>query len=115
MQQQISMFFRNARRKSIKRKNENEGGKGKVDKDSTKVPKIGDDSTTTKRNLNLLKKAKENEFSRHTFHKLIKDTYTARREYIQHEAKATLEIIKEYTFLSEPEHVSTLNCRVYTV
>ena len=56
MQQQISMFFRNARRKSVKRKNENEGGKGKVDKDSTKVPKIGDDSTTTKRNLNLLKK-----------------------------------------------------------
>ena len=38
----------------MKRKNDNEGGKGKVDKDSTKVPKTGDDSITTKRNLDLL-------------------------------------------------------------
>jgi hypothetical protein len=88
------MFFPNARRKSVKRKNDNEGGKGKVDKDSTKVPKTGDDSITTKRNLDLLKKAKENEFSRDTFQKLVKDTYTARRDYIQHEAKSTLEVIK---------------------
>jgi hypothetical protein len=50
-----------------------------------------------------------------TFQKLVKDTYTARRDYIQHEAKSTLEIIKEYTFLSEPEHVSKLNYRVYTI
>ena len=78
----------------MKRKNDNEGGKGKVDKDSTKVPKTGDDSITTKRNLDLLKKAKENEFSRDTFQKLVKDTYTARRDYIQHEAKSTLEVIK---------------------
>ncbi len=110
MQQQISMFFRNARRMSVvKRKSEKMESEKNEGRESVKIVKGSEDDDVSKqRKINLLKKSREREFSKETFKKLVDDTFTYRREYIQHEAKSAKDILNECPFLVEPQHVSKL-------
>lgn len=70
------MFFRNARRKSVPKERKSSGESLSTSrKDSmcmSKKAKI--DSTSTQRNLDLLKKAKQSDFSKETFKKLVDET-----------------------------------------
>ena len=99
------MYFRNARRKStVKRKLEVDNP-GVSEKNVPKTKK-GGDNTSLERNLALLKKSKEEDFSKETYKKLLNDTFNHRREFIEHKATSTKEILKEYPFLCNPQHVS---------
>lgn len=74
----------------------------------TKV-KVADDANSVERNVNLLKNAKEGDFAKGTYCKLIADTFQHRRQFIEQKATSTKQIIMEYPFMTQPEHVSKLN------
>ena len=102
------MFFCNARRKSVPKEKRISGESPSTSRKesacASKKAKI--DTTSTQRNLDLLRKAKQSDFSRETFKKLEDETYQSRREFIQHEAQSTEHILEHHSFLSEPDHVS---------
>lgn len=66
------------------------------------------DSVAMSRNVELLKNAKEESFAKQTYAKLIEDTFTYRRSYIQHKAQSLSDCLESFPFLKKPEYVSVV-------
>ena len=81
-----------------------------------KIEKSYDDETAQKRNLQVLRdwKVGVGSISGKTYSKLIEETFPARRNFIQQEAKSCAEILDLCPYLGDNEHVRYLNLCNYT-
>ena len=95
-----------ARRKSTPKRKLNSNEESEKKEQLVKIAKKADDPTSIERNLKLQKTAKEDDFSKATYKKLIDDTFNSRRKFIERDAKSTKQIVGEYPFLTQPKHVS---------
>ena len=105
VQKQLSQYFRNFRRYS---KSVSSTPKDKKEKlpaaTKAKVPEIINDSTTQKRNLELLRDW--NSLSSNTFTSLFEETFKERRGFIQNEATSCSQILEMCPYLGHVDNVS---------
>ena len=104
MQKQFSQYFRNQRCYSV---SQNSAERNPLNSASKKAKfSHGDDAEAQKRNLELLRDAKEGALSNKTYKSLIEDTFHERRKLIQITAQSSADVLTMCPYLAKSKIVS---------